>query len=76
MVKKTMTYEEAYKKLEEILKNMEQGDLSLEDSMKCFEQANDLYKHCENLLTKAEGEIKIIMLDGEEVSEENFSVEV
>ena len=66
MVKKTMTYEEAYKKLEEILKNMEQGDLSLEDSM----------KHCENLLTKAEGEIKIIMLDGEEVSEENFSVEV
>lgn len=73
MANKKMTYEEAYAELEMILSKMEKGNLSLEESMDSFKKANDLYKHCETLLTKAEGEIKII-LDSD--MEEDFSVEV
>ncbi len=73
MPKKKITYEEAYAKLEEILSNMEKGELSLNDSMESFKEANELYKYCEELLGKAEGEVKIIL---ENDLEDNFSVEV
>lgn len=68
-----LSYEEAYEKLEKILEAMEKEKLSLEDSIEKFNLANNLYKHCENLLTKAEGRVKVIMEDG---LEEDFSVEV
>jgi len=68
-----LSYEEAYKMLEETLNTMEEGKLSLEDSVKEFTKASELYKHCEKLLKNAEGKVKII-IDNEK--EEEFSVEV
>lgn len=68
-----LSYEEAQKKLNELLEKMENEELSLEDSIKEFKLASELYEHCNELLTKAEGEIKVIL---DKDIEEDFSLEV
>lgn len=60
-----LTYEEAVQRLEALLLDMEEEDCTLDDSIKKFKEANDLYKYCHNILKKAEGEVKIILEDGD-----------
>ncbi|KAJ51476.1 exodeoxyribonuclease VII small subunit [Clostridium tetanomorphum] len=65
MPKKTENYENLIKKLEDIVDSMDTGELSLEDSMKKYEEGiktcNKLYK----MLDEAEGKIKILTKEGE-----------
>lgn len=68
-----LSYEEAQKKLKELLEEMENEELTLKKSIEKFKNANELYEHCNFLLNKAEGEIKIILDDNKE---EDFSLEV
>lgn len=70
-----LSYEEAQKKLKDLLDKMENEELTLENSIKKFKIANQLYQHCNDLLNKAEGEVRII-LDNDEKKEEDFSLEV
>jgi exodeoxyribonuclease VII small subunit len=49
-------------KLEDIVKTMESGDLSLEDSLKYFEQGVALTRQCQTALSKAEQKIALIKL--------------
>lgn len=60
MAKKNESYESLMEKLEEIVNEMDGGELSLEESMKKYEEgikiSNKLYK----LLNEAEGKIKIL----------------
>lgn len=51
---KKMTYEEAVTKLEDIVSNLESGELSLEESIKCFEEGTKLAAFCSDILKKAE----------------------
>ncbi|MBE6834820.1 MAG: exodeoxyribonuclease VII small subunit [Ruminococcaceae bacterium] len=53
-----MTYEEAVKKLEEIVSQLENGDLTLEESIKLYEESSLLSAYCSDLLNKAEAKIK------------------
>jgi len=46
--------------LEEIVKTMESGDLSLEDSLKYFEQGVELTRQCQVALNKAEQKISVL----------------
>ena len=46
------------KKLEQIVSDLENGDLPLEESIKTFEEGVKLTKHCQNLLSKAELKIQ------------------
>lgn len=66
MVKKSENYEDMMVKLEEIVESMENGELSLEASMKNYEEGikicNKLYK----ILNQAEGKIKILSEQGEQ----------
>jgi exodeoxyribonuclease VII small subunit len=66
MGRKTENYEGLMVKLEEILNSMENGEISLEDSMKRYEEGikicNKLYK----ILNDSESKIKILMDEGEE----------
>lgn len=55
------TYETAVKRLQEIVKSLEAGGLSLEDSVKLFEEGARLAKFCNDELKKAEQ--RIISLD-------------
>ncbi|HCW04966.1 MAG TPA: exodeoxyribonuclease VII small subunit [Clostridium sp.] len=66
MVKKKESYEDLLLKLEGIIAKMASGDLSLDESIKYYEEGmkacNSLYK----ILNEAEGKIKLLS-NGEEI---------
>jgi exodeoxyribonuclease VII small subunit len=53
-------FEQAMKRLEEIVEKMESGDLSLEDLIVRYEEGMKLVKTCQERLTAAEQRIEII----------------
>ncbi len=56
-----MTYEESIKKLEQIVKELEDGELTLDESIKKFEEGMELSKHCSKLLECAEKKITVLI---------------
>ncbi len=59
----SLTFEEAYRKLENIVRKLEAGGLSLEESIALYEEGMKLVRYCEELLEKAELRIRQIRLD-------------
>ena len=57
---KKKTFETALKDLEEIVRQMESGDLSLEDAVKSYESGMKQSKYCLDLLDKTEKKISMI----------------
>ena len=49
--------------LESIVKTMESGDLSLEDSLQYFEQGVQLTRQCQSALSAAEQKIALLSAD-------------
>jgi len=49
-----MTFESAMKRLEEIVSQLENGDISLEESIKLFEEGMRLAQFCHEKLNQAE----------------------
>ena len=47
-------------KLEEIISKMESGDLSLEDSLKYFEEGVKIHRQCHTALSDAEHRISVL----------------
>jgi len=56
----TETYEKKIEQLKKIIEKIENGNTSLDESMKLYEQGAALVKQCETLL--AEAEVKITTL--------------
>lgn len=54
-------FEESLKKLEAIVAQMERGDVSLEDSVKLFEEGTKLAEQCKQQLAEAEGKVEILI---------------
>ncbi|MEK6540326.1 MAG: exodeoxyribonuclease VII small subunit, partial [Deltaproteobacteria bacterium] len=54
-------FEDALKKLGEIVDALESGELSLEKSLKLFEEGVRLSRHCNKMLDKAEKKVEILM---------------
>ena len=50
----SMQFETAMTRLEQIVRQMEKGDLPLEESLKLFEEGTALVKNCNQLLSTAE----------------------
>jgi exodeoxyribonuclease VII small subunit len=46
--------------LEQTVQELEEGELSLDDSIKKFEEGVKLYKDCKTQLSKAEKKIKVL----------------
>jgi len=63
--KKERKFEDALKQLEGIVEKLEGEDLSLEDSLKDFEEGVRLTRYCHNKLNEAEKKIEILMKDDE-----------
>jgi exodeoxyribonuclease VII small subunit len=64
MVKKTPPepdFETALRELESLVDKMEQGELSLEDSLKHFERGVTLSRTCQQALQAAEQKVEILM---------------
>lgn len=64
--KKSASYEEMISRLEEIVKSLESGDLSLDETMKVYKEALTLSEKCSKTLEKFRGEITLVR-GGEEV---------
>jgi len=72
MAKKT--FEQAIKQLEQIVQDLESGDMPLEKAIKTFEEGIQLSKFCSEKLDETEKRITILMQDSEgKVSEEPFA---
>lgn len=56
-----MSFEQALEKLEKIVRDLESGDLSLEESVKSFEKGIELSKLCKKKLESAEERVKKIV---------------
>lgn len=57
------TFEEKYKKIEEILQEIESNKDNLDMSIKLYEKAKDLYRELENSLTEYKAKVEIIEND-------------
>lgn len=53
-------FESSLKELEKIVRELESGDVNLDDSLKKFEKGIALYKECRQTLQSAEKKIKIL----------------
>ena len=58
---KTPGFEQSLKELESLVEKMEQGDLSLEDSLSHFERGVQLSRACQTALKEAEQKVEILM---------------
>lgn len=54
-------FEDDLKKLEDVVDKLERGDLSLDESVKLFEEGVKLSKACKVELDKAEGRIQLLV---------------
>lgn len=66
--KTIMTYEQAIKRLEEIVNELEKGGKTLDESVKLFEEGAKLSEFCDNALKNAE--LKITKLTASEKNDE------
>lgn len=55
------SFESAFTRLEEILERMNSGTISLDDSLKLYEEADALIGTCNKRLTDAERKIEILI---------------
>ena len=55
-----LSFEDAIKQLTEIVGKIEQGEISLQDSMQQYEQGMALIKHCRKILIEAEKRVEKI----------------
>ncbi len=56
-----MNFEKRLERLEDIVGKMETGELSLEDSLKLFEEGVKLSRECHTELEKAEQKVQVLM---------------
>lgn len=69
-MKEYKTYEDAAKRLEEIVAQLESGELPLEKSIRLFEEGGKLTSFCYDTLKNAEQKIKILTLPEENADEQ------
>lgn len=67
---KAQTLEQSFEKLEQIIGNLENEDVSLEDSFKLYNEGMKLIQNCNQQLDKVEK--KIVVLNQKEGDEDEF----
>ena len=70
--KEECNFEELIEKLEEITNKLEKEQLSLDESVKLFEEGIELSKKCDSKLEDAEKRITVLINKNNEIKEENF----
>ncbi len=69
---KPLDFEKALNELENLVETMEQGDMSLEDSLKQFERGVELTRQCQTALKEAEQKVQILIGKSEQAELEAF----
>jgi len=83
MTQEEISFEKAFSRLEEILQAMNEGTLSLDKSLKLFEEANNLISKCSKKLMNAEQKIETLIknknlkleLENEKPKTKNFDID-
>lgn len=70
MVKKT--FENALARLEQITSDLEEGELSLEDSLKKFDEGIGLVKFCNSKLEEARSRVELLLKQDGTLTPVNF----
>jgi len=68
-------FEEALEKLEEIVRRMEAGDMTLEESLKAFEEGIKLSRLCAKKLDEAERRVDLLLRQEDELTTRPFAEE-
>jgi exodeoxyribonuclease VII small subunit len=71
---KPFDFEASLKQLEALVGRMESGDMSLEDSLKAFEEGVKLTRLCQETLTHAQQKVQTLMQQQGKTSLQDFAV--
>jgi exodeoxyribonuclease VII small subunit len=72
MTKKTITFEAAMERLEEITRLLESGAEGLDDSLKLYEEGVSLIRLCTQKLESAEQSVKVLQMGEEGITLADF----
>lgn len=65
-------FENALEELEELVSSMEDGNLTLEDSLKAFEKGIKLTRECQTALKNAEQKVQVLINENGDTEELEF----
>ncbi|MEZ0535755.1 exodeoxyribonuclease VII small subunit [Caldicellulosiruptoraceae bacterium PP1] len=68
-----LSFEDALKKLEEIVQKLEDGNLSLEESINIYEEGMKLSQKCNNILKSIEHKLVLIEKINQEFTETDIT---
>ena len=72
MDNKELSFEDATQRLEEIVKNMENGKIPLAQSLALFEEGVSLVKLCNDMLDTAEQKVSILLKSEDGFNETDY----
>ena len=61
-----LSFEKSLKELEQLVETMEKGEITLEQSLECFERGVQLTRACQKALKEAEQKVQILLDDNGE----------
>ena len=70
---KAIDFEQQLESLEALVASLESGDLSLEDSLKSFEQGIKVARECQQALKNAEQKVELLTRQGDELVSAHYS---
>jgi exodeoxyribonuclease VII small subunit len=68
----SFNFEQALENLEELVTAMEEGELSLEESLQAFEKGIKLTRECQSALKKAEQKVQVLINEDGDTKEFEF----
>lgn len=70
-------FEENMQRLEQIVRAMEQGEVSLDESLKLFQEGTELVRSCSKMLDEAQLQVKKLTISGDgSLVEEDMEIEL
>jgi len=70
--RKKLDYEASITELESLVERLEQGDLSLEESLKLYESGVLLTRDCQEALSQAEQKVQLLLQQGDQANIVDF----
>jgi exodeoxyribonuclease VII small subunit len=67
------SFEENLRKLEEVVRRLEEGNLALDESLRLYQEGIEAFRQCQKMLDEAELRVrKLVQTAGGELAEEPF----
>lgn len=73
MSEKSLSFEQAVAELEEIVKKLEKGELTLEESIHFFQRGVELTRYCSKKLDEAERSITMLIEGDDGITEKKMA---